>query len=296
MTTDVPSDPRLARYRALIDAGLDHCLPGRSELAPRLVEAMRYAVQGGGKRIRPLLTLATADALGADVVAVVPAACAVELIHAYSLVHDDLPAMDDDDLRRGRPTLHVAFDEATAILAGDALLTLAFERLATSPLPPEHRIAMVQCLAAAAGWQGMVGGQAFDMAATGQRLTLDALERMHRGKTGALLAAAVSLGAIGAGANDRTKGLLDEFARAIGLAFQIVDDLLDVTETTDMQGKRAGADAERGKNTFPGLAGIEASRARATALLESAEAALAAARIAEGPLHAIARQVVGRRR
>lgn len=295
MTHDPQAGTRLETLRRTIDATLDARLPGSSELAPRLVEAMRYAVQSGGKRIRPLLTLAATDALGGDVDAALPAACAVELIHAYSLVHDDLPAMDDDDLRRGRPTVHIAFDEATAILTGDALQSLAFEWIADARLPPATRLAMVRCLAAASGFRGMVGGQAYDMDSTGASLSLPDLERLHRGKTGALLSAAVDLGALAADANEKTKGHLSRYGRALGLAFQIVDDLLDVTESTATQGKRAGVDAERGKNTFPGLLGIEASRARAVALMEAALAALDDGGIAEGPLHAMARQIVGRR-
>jgi geranylgeranyl diphosphate synthase type II len=295
MRPESETEARLETLRRTIDATLDARLPSGSELAPRLVEAMRYAVQSGGKRIRPLLTLATTDALGGDVDAALPAACAVELIHAYSLVHDDLPAMDDDDLRRGRPTVHIAFDEATAILAGDALQSLAFEWIADAQLPPATRLSMVRRLATASGFRGMVGGQAYDMGSTGASLSLPDLERLHRGKTGALLSAAVDLGALAAGASEHTKGQLSSYGRALGLAFQIVDDLLDVTESTATQGKRAGVDAERGKNTFPGLLGIEVSRARAAALLETALAALAVAGIAEGPLHAIARQIVVRR-
>jgi len=221
----------LASYLALIDADLAARLPQRSELAPRLVEAMRYATLGGGKRIRPLLTCAAATSLGTDLEHALAPACAVELIHAYSLIHDDLPAMDDDDLRRGRPSVHVAFGEAVAILAGDALQALAFETVCgAESLPVSARLEMVELLARAAGWHGMVGGQTFDMAATGRVLTIDALESMHRAKTGALLTTAVELGAVASGADAATRTSLRQFGAALGLAFQVVDDLHDVTE------------------------------------------------------------------
>jgi len=292
MTT---GDSSLPQLRAEIDAALARTLSGPAPLAPRLIEAMRYAVLAGGKRIRPLLVLATAECLGAGRVDALPAACAVELIHAYSLIHDDLPAMDDDDLRRGRPTVHVAFDEATAILAGDALQALAFEVIASADLPAERRLAMTACLARAVGADGMVGGQALDMAATGRALTLDELETLHRGKTGALLTAAVTLGALTTDAPAPVRHALSRYGDAIGLAFQIVDDLLDVTETTAAQGKRAGADARLGKNTFPALLGIDASRARARSLYEEAVSALTAAGIHRGLLHTLAQQIVERR-
>jgi geranylgeranyl pyrophosphate synthase len=294
MTTDVgPLDAFVER----IEAALAERLPRRSDLSPALIEAMRYATLGGGKRLRPLLTCAAATSLGADVSRALGPACAVEFIHAYSLIHDDLPAMDDDDLRRGRPTVHVAFNEAIAILAGDALQSLAFETLLDdATLPLQARLDMASVLARAAGWQGMVGGQAFDMDATGNAISLDALERMHRGKTGALLCASVELGAIAAGADERRRSALRDFGAAIGLAFQIVDDLLDVTQTTEHIGKRAGADAAIGKNTFPGLLGIAAAHERAIALHASACDALQRADIRSGPLHALARRIVERTR
>ncbi len=288
------SDP-LTHYLALIETDLAARLPQHSELAPRLVDAMRYATLGGGKRIRPLLTCATAASLGMAPHRALAPACAVEFIHAYSLIHDDLPSMDDDDLRRGRPTVHVAFGEAIAILAGDALQALAFETVGSAEsLPMDARLAMVELLARAAGWHGMVGGQAFDMAATGCALSIEALEAMHRAKTGALLTTAVELGAIAAQTDAATRAALREFGAAVGLAFQVVDDLLDVTEATEHIGKRAGADAAAGKNTFPGLLGLDATRLRASALHEDAVGALRRAGIASGPLHVIARQIVER--
>jgi geranylgeranyl pyrophosphate synthase len=287
----------LAHYLTLIEADLAVRLPLRTDLAPRLVEAMRYGTLGGGKRIRPLLTCAAAASLGADPERALAPACAVEFMHAYSLIHDDLPAMDDDDLRRGRPTVHVAFGEAVAILAGDALQALAFETVGNAAaLPVDARLAMVELLARAAGWHGMVGGQTFDMEATGCVLSIDALESMHRAKTGALLTTAVELGAIAAGADITTRTALRRFGAAVGLAFQVVDDLLDVTGATEHIGKRAGADAAAGKNTFPGLLGINATRARAAELYREAIDALHDAGIESGPLHAIAREIIERTR
>jgi geranylgeranyl pyrophosphate synthase len=278
-----------------IEAALARCLGQQSTLAPALMDAMRYAALSGGKRIRPLLTCATAMQYGADLTRCLAPACAVELLHAYSLIHDDLPAMDDDDLRRGKPTVHVVYGDAVAILAGDALQALAFETLARAPqLAAQTRLAMIERLSHAAGWQGMVGGQAFDVAATGARISVDALESMHRAKTGALLRAAIDLGALCAEVDEARRAHLQEFGDAIGLAFQVVDDLLDATQTTATIGKRAGADQAAGKNTFPALLGVEASRARAAQLLHSAECALAAAGATGGLLTTIARDIVQR--
>ena len=294
MTTE--PDP-LGPLRAAIETDLSARLPQHSELAPSLISAMRYAVLGGGKRIRPLLTCATASSLGADATLALPAACAIEFVHAYSLIHDDLPAMDDDDLRRGRPTVHVVYGEAVAILAGDALQALAFETIARAEsLSTDARLAMTAALACAAGWSGMVGGQAFDIEATGREIPLLELEAMHRAKTGALLETAVDLGALVVAAPDSTRIALREFGATIGLAFQVVDDLLDITQTTAAIGKRAGADAAAGKNTFPGLLGVAATRARAAQLHQEAVAALHRAGISSGPLHAIARTIVERTR
>ncbi len=292
MPTD---DDSLEHLLERIEFALAERLPRHSDLAPGLIDAMRYATLGGGKRIRPMLTCATAQSLGADCARAFAPACAVEFVHAYSLIHDDLPAMDDDDLRRGRPTVHVAFDEATAILAGDALQTLAFETLISdASIAPDARIAMVGVLARAAGWYGMVGGQTLDMAATGRTISPGELEQLHRAKTGALLSASVELGAIAAGASDARRAALREFGASIGLAFQIVDDLLDVTQATEHIGKQSGSDAAVGKNTFPGLLGIDAARARARALHADAISALERIGIEAGPLHALARRVVER--
>jgi geranylgeranyl diphosphate synthase type II len=286
---------QIERLLPLIESELDRRLPRDSTLSPRLIDAMRYSVLGGGKRIRPLLTCACALSLGSDVERALAPACAVEFMHAYSLIHDDLPAMDDDDLRRGRATVHIAFDEATAILAGDALQALAFETLINAPpLSAETRVAMIDVLARAVGSNGMVGGQAFDIGATGHAITLDALAAMHRAKTGALLAAAVDLGALSAGADARTRAALTQFSVAVGLAFQVVDDLLDATSTTAAIGKRAGADSAAGKTTFPSLLGVEATRRRAAELLDEGLNALRRADITSGPLPEIARKIVER--
>ena len=250
-------------WRARAEAALDAALPTASGSPRRLHAAMRHAALDGGKRMRPLLVYATGTAFGADAAQLDAPAIAVELIHAYSLVHDDLPAMDDDALRRGKPTVHVAFDEATAILAGDALHSLAFECLANAPHPAEVRVAMLAELAVAAGVRGMCGGQALDIDATGGvAIDLPALQRLHAMKTGALLRSAVRLGALAAGADLLTLARLDVFADALGLAFQVRDDLLDVEGDSASLGKTAGKDAAQRKATFPALLGLDATRCR----------------------------------
>jgi len=235
-------------------------------------------VLGDGKRLRPALVYATGEAVGGPLAALDRPACAVEMIHAYSLVHDDLPAMDDDDLRRGQPTCHRAFDEATAILAGDALQALAFEMLAVddagAPLPPEVRSAMVLALARAVGVDGMVGGQSLDLAAAGRELALAELEQVHRYKTGALLRVSVRLGALAGGADAGLCERLDRYAAAIGLAFQVVDDVLDVTVDTATLGKSQGADIEQDKCTYPVLLGVEGARDYAWRMHDEGQVAL----------------------
>jgi len=286
--------PPPAALRSRIESVLEAALPDPAREPARLHAAMRHAVLGGGKRMRALLAYATGHAFGAPLGALDDAAAAVELVHAYSLVHDDLPAMDDDAMRRGKPTVHVAFDEATAILAGDALQALAFERLAAAPLPAEARVAMLHELAVAAGVAGMCGGQALDIAGTGTRMPLEALERMHALKTGALLRAAVRLGALAAGAGDAERAALDRYAGALGLAFQVRDDLLDVEGDSATLGKTAGKDQAQAKATFPVLVGVEASRARLLALAAEMEAALAPLGTRGAALAALATQVVER--
>jgi geranylgeranyl diphosphate synthase type II len=264
-----------------VDEGLARFLPAEDEAASapcpaRLAAAMRYSVLGGGKRLRPVLCLMAAEACGADPVRAMPAACALEMVHTYSLIHDDLPAMDDDDLRRGRPTCHKAFDEATAVLAGDALLTLAFEVIVAHVRPADAAAGCVRALAEAAGPCGMVGGQMADLQAEGRTDgTLDALEAIHRRKTGALLRASLRMGAIIAGADEASLHALDVYGHAVGLAFQIIDDLLDVEGDETKLGKRARKDSQLGKWTYPGFLGIDGSRGRARQLADEAVAALA---------------------
>jgi len=243
----------------------------------RLYDAMRYSLLNGGKRVRPLLVYAAAETVtGNDQQPALDGiACAVEYIHAYSLVHDDLPAMDDDDLRRGNPTCHKKFDEATAILAGDALQSRAFELLTLLDLDAEQRVSLIATLAAAAGPRGMVGGQAIDLAAVQQRIDLPHLETMHRLKTGALIRAAVRMGAIAVNADAQQLLALDQYAAAIGLSFQVQDDILDITSDTATLGKQQGADLVRDKPTYPALLGLEAARAKAAALHRDAIDALA---------------------
>ncbi|HWN06437.1 MAG TPA: farnesyl diphosphate synthase [Steroidobacteraceae bacterium] len=265
--------------RRRVERVLERILPDAALEPARLHAAMRYAVLGEGKRIRPLLVYATGSALGIPPETLDAPATAVELIHAYSLVHDDLPAMDDDDLRRGRPTTHRAFDEATAILAGDALQVLAFDLLANDPMPgvPDSaRIGMIRLLARASGTLGMAGGQALDLAATGQRLATRQIEEMHALKTGALIRAAVLVAcATDTAVPAAKREALDSYGRAIGLCFQIVDDLLDVLGDPAVTGKVAGSDALRGKPTYPAIAGVAAARTRAFELANAGIAALA---------------------
>jgi geranylgeranyl pyrophosphate synthase len=266
--------------RQRLEHTLDRILPSQRKAPERLHAAMRYAALGEGKRIRPLLVYATGSAIGIAPETLDAPAAAVELIHAYSLVHDDLPAMDDDDLRRGRPTTHRAFDEATAILAGDALQVLAFDLLANDVLPgvaDSARVEMIRLLARASGTLGMAGGQALDLAATGRRLEPRQIEDMHALKTGALIRASVLMAcAADAALPPGKREALDRYGRAIGLCFQIVDDLLDVLGDPAITGKVPGSDALRGKPTYPAIAGVAAARARAAELAGAGIEALAA--------------------
>jgi geranylgeranyl pyrophosphate synthase len=280
-----------------IESVLDRVLRLPESGSARLREAMRYSVLGGGKRLRPTLVYATGTALGAAPEALDDPAAAVELIHVYSLVHDDLPAMDDDDLRRGRPSCHRAFDEATAILAGDALQALAFELLAAPADPAEatRRLTMTRLLARGIGTAGMAGGQAIDLESVGRQLDLTALQTMHRLKTGALIETSVLMGAAAAGVLEGpTHDSLREYGAAIGLAFQIQDDILDVTGTTASIGKVAGADAAHAKPTYTSLMGLDGARAAATAQLARARTAIAPLGAAGAELARIADFVVGR--
>jgi farnesyl diphosphate synthase len=290
---------QLTQWQSRIERELADRLPSGDLEPQRLHQAVRYCVLGGGKRVRPALVYATAAALGIPESSVDGAACAVEFIHAYSLVHDDLPAMDDDDLRRGRPTCHRAFDEATAILAGDALQVLAFETLTSGPgLPADSavRLELVRLLAIASGTGGMAGGQALDLAALGRQLTLSEVERMHALKTGALIHACVMMAAACAEQiGEPTRRALDEYARAIGLAFQIQDDLLDVEGDPTLLGKATGADLARNKPTYPAIAGLEAARSRMHELHSRALAALNAPGLRTQPLAAISDWLVLRK-
>jgi geranylgeranyl pyrophosphate synthase len=266
---------RLVAYQARVERALARRIPPAARVPARLHAAMRYAALGGGKRIRPALVYATGELCGGSAAALDAAAAAVEMIHVYSLVHDDLPAMDDDDLRRGRPTCHRQFDEATAILAGDALQVLAFESLASAPASAAARVAMIRILASASGTKGMAGGQAIDLGAVGRQLTAAQVEDMHRLKTGALIEASVALPAALAHAAAADVARLGRFARNLGLAFQIVDDILDVEGDPRLLGKAVGADEARRKPTYPAAVGLAASRARAAELHARALRAIA---------------------
>ncbi|MBK1853174.1 MULTISPECIES: (2E,6E)-farnesyl diphosphate synthase [unclassified Marinobacter] len=285
----------LETCRSRVDAELDRRIASGST-SERLQAAMRYSVLGGGKRIRPALSLAAASALGQPMDAALVPACAVELIHAYSLVHDDLPAMDNDELRRGRPTAHIAFDEATAILAGDALQALAFEWLAEAPeIEAPARLAMIRELAHASGHSGMVGGQAIDLESVGKSLTLAQLESMHRHKTGALIEASVRIGALTApGVTKQSLDALTAYAKALGLAFQVQDDLLDIEGDTETIGKPQGSDIARAKPTYPALLGLAGAREHLSSLLSSALESLQDFGPEADPLRAMADYVVAR--
>jgi len=283
---------------ARADAVLARALPPEDQPPAELHRAMRYAVLGGGKRLRPLLVYATGTTFGAPLETLDASAAAVEIIHAYSLVHDDLPAMDDDSLRRGRPTCHVVFGEAMAILAGDALQALAFDVLAhdaTLAGDAAIHVEMLRVLAIACGSHGMAGGQAFDLAAVGKALSPADLERMHVHKTGALIRASVRLGALAAGVRDAaTLDALERYGHAIGLAFQIRDDLLDIEAGTEQLGKTAGKDVAAAKPTYPAILGVEASRDELSRLTRDALAAVESFGARARPLSDLARFVADR--
>lgn len=278
-----------------VNLWLAEALPAAVPGSQHLIDAMGYSLLLGGKRLRPILTLAAADACGAVGHATRAAAVALEAIHAYSLIHDDLPAMDNDNLRRGQPTCHIAHGEATAILAGDALQALAFQTLVQADAPGPIRLALIERLSRAAGAQGMVAGQALDMAATDQAINLSALELMHRHKTGALIEAAVLMGAESCGENDSARlDALARYARAIGLAFQVQDDILDVTGDTATLGKQQGADQNLNKSTYVSLLGLPAARQHAQSLVEEALSSIMDFDERAEPLRALARYIVAR--
>jgi len=290
----MPVESLSARWLARFESAFAQALPAPERVPSRLHAAMRYAALGGGKRLRPQLVYASGHLAGADEAALDFAAVAVELIHAFSLVHDDLPAMDDDDLRRGRATVHVAFDEATAILAGDALQTLAFETLASTPVAAETRIALIRTLAEATGASGMCGGQQLDMDGADRAITLADLEQLHRMKTGALIGASVRLGALIGGADAGLRQALDEFAGDLGLAFQIRDDILDVEADSATLGKTAGKDAAQHKATYPTLLGMAGARNRLDELSGKMRAALSPLGTEANALRAVAEFAIAR--
>jgi len=270
----MPHSEKIKSYQAQVDNALESWLPADNIQPDHLHAAMRYSVLGDGKRIRPVLTYATGRALGVPLASLDGPGCAVELIHAYSLIHDDLPAMDDDDLRRGRPTCHKAFDEATAILAGDVLQALSFHILAHDPsiqTSAENRLKMIEVLALASGSRGMAGGQAIDLASVGKALSLAELENMHIHKTGALIRAAVKMGALACvDITDEQIEKLEHYAKCIGLAFQVWDDVLDIEGDTEVIGKPQGSDIERGKPTYPNLLGLDGAKNTAMKLHDQA--------------------------
>jgi geranylgeranyl diphosphate synthase type II len=289
----------LEERRGLVNRALEAYLPQVRGPAFRVTQAMHYSLFVGGKRLRPILCLAAAEAVGGDPGEVLPVACALEMIHTYSLIHDDLPAMDDDDLRRGQPTCHKQYDEATAILAGDGLLTEAFRTLATAADKYEGRervlLDVITLVAAAAGYQGMVGGQMLDLLAEGRRVTLKELETIHRAKTGALLTAAVRAGALMGGGNRAEVTALTTYGEKFGLAFQITDDLLDVEGETAEMGKAAGMDEKRQKATYPAVLGLEATREWARRLVTEAVTALEPFQVKAEPLRDLAQYLLIRR-
>jgi geranylgeranyl diphosphate synthase type II len=284
----------------LVDEALDGFLPAADEMPASLHNSMRYSVFAGGKRVRPILLLAACEAVGGDISRAMPAACAMEMIHTYSLIHDDLPAMDDDDFRRGNPTNHKVFGEAVAILAGDALLTEAFVLMSRlewgTRVAPERVLAVIHEIARAAGSYGMVGGQVVDMESEGEKeIDLATLQYIHTHKTGALIRASVKAGALLGGADDAGVAAVTRYGEAVGLAFQIADDILDVEGTTEELGKDAGSDEARGKATYPALVGLADAKRRAAELVEIALEALVPFGDEAEPLREIARYIVYRK-
>jgi geranylgeranyl diphosphate synthase type II len=277
---------------------LDRFLPALDSYPPRLMDAMRYSVFAGGKRLRPILMLAATEAVGGETEAILPAACAIECVHTYSMIHDDLPAMDDDDLRRGKPTNHVVYGEAMAILAGDALLTHAFELLSRAPLVDRFSASVLlqvhQCLASASGGFGMIGGQVIDIISEGQEVELATVEYIHRHKTAALIEASVVMGGLLGGGTDEEVQALRTYGHQIGWAFQIADDILDVEGDAAILGKAVGRDAELAKATYPAVVGVDVSRQRARELMEEGIQALDVLRHDTVWLRQIASYIVSR--
>jgi geranylgeranyl diphosphate synthase type II len=289
--SSAPSDftEYLAAMAATVDRALDDFLPPLKSTPQTIHKAMRYAVFAGGKRLRPILCLAAAEACGGDALKAMPAACAVEILHTYSLVHDDLPCMDDDDLRRGRPTCHKVFGEGMAVLCGDALLTEAFFILAQSSATPRYKSdAFIRELALSAGSRHLIGGQVMDLEGEGKALTKAQLVAIHKAKTAALLTSSLRLGAMSVNATPAKFHALGSFGQALGLAFQIIDDILDVTQSTEVLGKTAGKDANVDKATYPSIVGLEKSRREAAVLTKKAMEALTVFGTKAKRLHQIA--------
>ncbi len=285
---------------ALVDVALDKYLPREEERPQSLHKAMRYSVFAGGKRVRPVLMLAACEAVGGNIEVAMPAACAMEMIHTYSLIHDDLPAMDDDDFRRGRPTNHKVFGEAIAILAGDGLLTEAFKLMSdqgfASSVDPGARVAVIHEISRSAGSYGMVGGQVVDMECEGkQDIDLPTVQYIHTHKTGALIKASVVAGALLGGADERQLSAIRRYGEAAGLAFQIADDILDIEGTTEEIGKDAGSDEARGKATYPAVMGLAAAKQEAMAMMDEAMSALSHFGESADPLREIAAYIVKRK-
>ena len=279
----------LAARQKTIDRALDRYLPKENVRPPTIHKAMRYSLFAGGKRLRPILTLAAAEACGGKIDKALPLACAMECIHTYSLVHDDLPSMDNDDFRRGRPTCHKVFGDGIAVLAGDALLTIAFEIV--SRTKPSHRydpFTLLREVAVAAGSRKLIAGQVADLEAEGRKVSLADLHYIHQNKTAAILTTSVRLGAMSANASEKQLTAITEFGRALGLAFQVIDDILDVTQTSEKLGKSAGKDIAAHKATYPAVIGLEASRAEARRLTNAAQNALKIFGQEAGPLREIA--------
>jgi len=288
----------LSQQQQRVEMALDRFLPSLDSYPPRLMDAMRYSVFAGGKRLRPILMLAATEAVDGETEAILPAACAIECVHTYSMIHDDLPAMDDDDLRRGKPTNHIVYGEAMAILAGDALLTHAFELLSRAPLVDRFSASVLlqvhQCLASASGGFGMIGGQVIDIISEGQEVDLATVEYIHRHKTAALIEASAVIGGLLGGGTDEEVQALRTYGHRIGWAFQIADDILDVEGDAAVLGKAVGRDAELAKATYPAVLGVDVSRQRARELMEEGIHALDVLRHDTGWLRQIASYIVSR--
>jgi len=297
MTPDFDLKQYLEARRLTVEEALEVALPQQDGPETRVVEAMRYSLFAGGKRLRPILCLAASEAVGGDLKAAMPAGCALEMIHTYSLIHDDLPAMDDDDLRRGKPTNHKVFGEAIAILAGDGLLTEAFVLLSDyNSLLPERAVQVIGVIAEAASYRGMVGGQVVDILSQNKRADLETVQQMHSRKTAALIAAATESGALAGKGSEAQVAALARYGRAIGLAFQIADDILDIEGDTELLGKTTGADEAMGKVTYPAAVGLERSRQAANEMVNDALAALEGFDDRANPLRSLANYIITRKK